>query len=38
MALNSLLPKDIYVKSVEEVSDKFNSRFDAKEKTYLYKI
>jgi len=37
-ALNSLLPKDIYVKEVEEVNDKFHARFDAKAKEYIYMI
>ena len=37
-ALNSLIPDDIYVKSVDEVSDKFHARFDVKAKEYIYKI
>ena len=36
--LNSLLPDDIYVKKVEEVSDNFHARFDAIGKEYIYKI
>lgn len=37
-AMNSLLPSDIYVKKVEQVSPTFHARFDVKEKVYLYKI
>lgn len=37
-ALNSLLPDDIYIKTVKEVSDNFHARFDAKSKEYIYKI
>ncbi len=35
-ALNSRLPRDIYVKNVEIVSDDFHARFQAKSKTYQY--
>ena len=35
-ALNSLLPEDIYVKKIEEVSDDFHARFDAIGKEYIY--
>lgn len=35
-ALNSLLPKDIYVKSVDKVDSFFHARFDAKKKHYRY--
>lgn len=35
-ALNALLPSDIYVHHVEEVSPDFHSRFDATEKEYRY--
>ena len=35
-AFNSLLPKDIYVKSVEEVSLDFHSRYSSKSKEYHY--
>ena len=38
MALNSLLPKDIYVKQVEEVDPEFHARFNVKTKEYIYKI
>ncbi len=38
MALNSLLPDDIYVKKVEEVDSNFHARFNVKEKEYIYKI
>lgn len=37
-ALNSLLPKDIYVKQVEEVKETFHARFNVKAKEYIYKI
>lgn len=37
-ALNSLLPDDIFVKSLEEVDDEFHSRFSAKRKEYKYII
>lgn len=37
-ALNSLLPKDIYVKNIEEVDDDFHARFNVKAKEYIYKI
>jgi len=36
--INSLLPEDIYVKKVEEVSDDFHARFNAIGKEYIYKI
>ncbi len=38
IALNSLLPDDIGIKSIELVDDKFNSRFSVKGKRYLYRI
>ena len=37
-ALNSLLPDDIYVKKVYNVSEDFHARFDVKRKEYIYKI
>ncbi len=37
-AINSLLPKDIYVKEVEKVSEDFHSRFSAVKKEYHYVI
>lgn len=37
-ALNSRLPRDIYIKDVEIVSDDFHARFDALSKEYLYII
>lgn len=37
-ALNSLLPGDIYVKNVEEVTDTFHARYDVKQKEYMYII
>ncbi len=36
--LNSLLPGDVVVLRVEEVSDSFHARFSAKSKTYEYRI
>ena len=36
--LNSLIPDDIYVKSVHEVKDTFHARFNVKAKEYIYKI
>lgn len=36
--LNSLLPKDIYIKEIEIVSDDFHARFDVKAKEYIYVI
>ena len=36
--LNSTLPRDISIVSIEEVNLSFNARFNAKGKTYLYKI
>jgi len=35
-SLNSVLPEDISVIKIEKVSELFNSRFDAKQRTYLY--
>ncbi len=37
-ALNSLLPKDIYVKCVSIVSESFHARFNVSKKEYIYKI
>lgn len=37
-SLNSLLPKDIYVKNIIEVSDDFHARFNVVKKEYIYKI
>ncbi len=36
--LNSLLPKDIVIKSCEPVSEEFHARFDAQSKFYRYHI
>lgn len=36
--LNSYLPRDVRVLQVEEVDDKFNSRFDAKKRVYEFVI
>ena len=37
-ALNSLLPKDIFVRRVEEVPSEFHARFSAIGKEYIYKL
>lgn len=37
-SLNSLLPNDIYIKSIEQVSNDFHARFNVKKKEYEYKI
>lgn len=37
-ALNSLLPSDISINSLEEVSDDFHARFSVKKKHYQYRI
>ena len=37
-AINNLLPQDIFVKKVEEVSMDFHARFSAKRKTYKYVV
>ena len=36
--LNSLLPKDIRIKKVENAKDDFHARFSAKKKTYRYLV
>ena len=38
MGMNDLLPHDIRVTRAEEVADGFHCRFDAKSKTYAYRI
>jgi tRNA pseudouridine38-40 synthase len=38
IALNSMLPEDIAVRSVEKVSENFHARFDAEGKEYRYVI
>ncbi len=38
LALNSKLNSDIRILKAEEVDENFNSRFNAKRKTYVYKI
>lgn len=35
-SLNSILPKDIAIRKVEKVDIEFNSRFSAKDRTYVY--
>jgi len=37
-SINSMLPDDIYVKAIEEVSDNFHARYDATGKEYIYQI
>ncbi|QVK18078.1 tRNA pseudouridine(38-40) synthase TruA [Mycoplasmatota bacterium] len=37
-AINSILPKDIYIKEVEIVTEDFHARFSAKRKEYRYYI
>ncbi|XQP55938.1 MAG: tRNA pseudouridine(38-40) synthase TruA [Mycoplasmoidaceae bacterium] len=37
-ALNKALPYDIRIAKIQKVSSKFNARFDAKSKTYIYYI
>lgn len=37
-SMNKMLPKDIYIKSIEQVKDNFHARFDVKKKIYLYKL
>lgn len=37
-SINSMLPEDIHVKSLERVSDNFHARFDAIGKEYIYQI
>ena len=37
-ALNSLLPKDIYVKEICQMDNDFHARFDVVRKEYIYKI
>ena len=36
--LNSLMPKDIIIKECNTVDEKFHARYDAKTKTYRYRI
>lgn len=37
-SMNSMLPDDIYVKSIQRVSDNFHARYDATGKEYVYLI
>lgn len=37
-SLNKMVPNSIYFKSIKKVSDKFDARFSAKSKIYLYRI
>lgn len=36
--INQYLPRDIVIKEVKEVDERFHSRYNAKSKTYLYRI
>ncbi|WP_404457082.1 tRNA pseudouridine(38-40) synthase TruA [Oceanobacillus kapialis] len=38
LALNTLLPDDLYIKEVTEVSDTFHARYDVIEKEYRYYV
>jgi tRNA pseudouridine38-40 synthase len=38
IALNSVLPRSIFIKSIEEVSDSFDAKRDAASKLYRYRI
>lgn len=38
IALNSMLPRDIYIKNVREVSNPFHARYDLVSKEYIYKL
>jgi len=37
-ALNDALPRDIGIRRVDEVHDRFHSRFDARSRTYVYTL
>ena len=37
-AMNANLPEDIAVKSLEETADSFHPRFDARRRSYLYRV
>lgn len=37
-AMNSLIDKSIYIKSIREVADDFHARFNVKSKKYVYKM
>jgi len=37
-SINAMLPRDIIVRSLEDVSDSFNARYDAVSRTYRYEI
>ena len=37
-SLNSVIPDDIYIKGIKNVSDNFHARFSVKAKEYIYKI
>lgn len=36
--INKMLPKDIYIKKIEEVENNFHARYHEKKKEYVYKI
>ena len=37
-SLDSILPKDISIKKIEQVEESFHARYDARERSYLYLI
>ena len=37
-SLNSIIPKDIYIKGIVNVADDFHARYNVKAKEYIYKI
>jgi tRNA pseudouridine38-40 synthase len=37
-ALNALAPPDLWIESVERVPDSFHPRYDARSRTYLYRV
>lgn len=37
-SMNKMLPNDIFIKNIENVSDSFHARFDVIKKEYVYKI
>ncbi len=37
-SMNSLLPKDIYIKNIKKINKEFHARYDVSEKIYEYKI
>ncbi len=37
-SLNSMIPKDIFIKKIERVENDFHARFDVTRKEYIYKV